>query len=275
MTARSAISRFHRDLTLSVLVKMILIGAAAASLAGPAFGIHVDATIALMVVGAVWMVLSWRSIRGSRLAAASPSLIAAGRFDAAEEKITGSLRSFSLSRKVKLLGLHHLAVLRHAQRRWQDAAMLCNALLGQRKGRGADANHLMRSARLMLAESLLELNDLPGTYAAISRLHDQAGTDARRSRMSLPETMHLMLVQLDYESRIGAWAAMMAGLTRKVELAELMPAEGAARTQSLLALAAKRVGRMDWSNWLKRRSELLQDSSAIIADRPLLGELWS
>ncbi len=258
---------------------MGLVGAAAASLVGPAIGIHVDATLALLIIALVWMILGWCSIQGSRLAAASPSLIAAGRFDAAEEKITGSLKSFSLSRKVKLLGLHHLAVLRHAQRRWQDAAMLCNALLGQRKGRGGDANQLMRSARLMLAESLLELNDLPGTYAAISRMHDQAGQvpnlkTSFNMRMSLPEAMHLMLVQLDYESRIGAWAAMLAGLTRKVELAELMPAEGAARTQSLLALAAKHVGRSDWSDWLKRRSELLLDPARIVADRPLLTELW-
>ena len=155
--------------------------------------------------------------------------------------------------------------------------MLCNALLGQRARRSGDSSNLMRSARLMLAESLLELNDLPGTYAAITRLHDQSNPPAQRAslRMTLPETMHLMLVQLDYESRIGAWAAMMGGVTRKVELAELMPAEGAARTQSLLALAAKRVGRSDWSGWLKRRAELLLDPATITADRPLLAELWS
>ena len=95
MTARSAISRFHRDLTLSVIVRMVLCGAAVAALVSPAIGIHIDATIALMVIGAVWMILSWRSVQGSRLAAASPPLIAAGRYEAAEEKITDSLKSFS------------------------------------------------------------------------------------------------------------------------------------------------------------------------------------
>ena len=251
---------------------MVLFGAAFASVIGPAFGVHVDATVMLLVVGGIWVVLSMRSIQGSRLAASSPPLIAAGRYEAAEESIAGALQSFSLSRKVKLLGLHHLAVLRHAQRSWQDAAMLCNALLSQGRKRRGDGTHLMRSARLILAESLLELNDLPGTYDAIRRLHDQTSAT---SRMTLPETMHLMLVQLDYESRIGAWAGMMGGITRKVELAELMPAEGAARTQSLLALAAKRVGRSDWATWLKSRAELLLDPATITSDRPLLAELWA
>ena len=279
ITAQSAISRFHRDLTLGVVVKMVLVGAALGSLIGPVVGWHVDATIVLLIVGGVWVALSMRSIQGSRLAAASPSLIAAGRYDAAEEQIAGALRSFSLSRKVKLLGLHHLAVLRHAQHRWQESALLCNALLGQRKNRRGDTSHLMRSARLILAESLLEMNDLPGTYEAIRRLHDQSSITSAApnalGKMSLAETMHLMLVQLDYESRIGAWAAMMGGLTRKVELAELMPSEGAARTQSLLSLAAKRVGRIDWANWLKQRAELLIDPATIVAERPLLAEVWA
>ncbi|MBV8780636.1 MAG: hypothetical protein JO353_04500 [Phycisphaerae bacterium] len=269
ITAQSAISRFHRDLTLGVLVKMVLFGAVVASFVGTVLGWHVDVTIVLVIVSGVWIMLSMRAAYGSRLAAASPPLIAAGQFDAAEEQIAGALRSFSISRKVKLLSLHHLAVLRHAQRKWQDAAMLCRALLGDRPNR-RDGTSLMRSARLMLAESLLELNDLTGTYKEIQRLHDPAVGRGMR----LGEAMHLMLVQLDYESRIGAWASMMMGLTRKVELAELMPSDGAARTQSLLALAAGRMGRMDWANWLKGRAELLRDPAGIIADRPVVAELW-
>ena len=73
-------------------------------------------------------------MKGSRLAANSPSLIAAGQFDLAEYQIEQSLQNFSLFRTSKLLSLHHLAVLRHAQRRWADAAELCSALLRQRLG---------------------------------------------------------------------------------------------------------------------------------------------
>ena len=263
ISAQSAISRFRRDVTLGVVLKAALLGAAVASFLGPAIGFNIDASVVLLVIGAVWVVLSMRSVHGSRLAAGSPLLIAAGRFDAAEEQIDGALRAFSLSRKVKLLSLHHLAVLRHAQRRWQDSAMLCRALLNQRLG---SAGGLARASRLILADSLLELNDLVGAHDSLSQLH--------RDRMSLAEALQLMLVQLDYESRIGAWSHMMGGITGKVEMAELMSGEAAARAQAFLALAAKKLGRSDWANWLRRRVELLVDVKGLCVTRPLLAELW-
>ena len=74
------------------------------------------------------------------------------------------MRSFSLFRTVKLLSLHHLAVLRHAQRRWRDSAMLSQALLRQRLG---SLQGVSRSSRLMLADSLLELGDLRGAHEAL------------------------------------------------------------------------------------------------------------
>jgi hypothetical protein len=263
ISAQSAISRFRRDVTLSVLLKAGLLGIAAASLLGPAFGLKLDASIVLLVLGAIWVFLSMRSVHGSRLAAGSPMLIAAGRFDAAEEQIDGALRAFSLSKKVKLLSLHHLAVLRHAQRRWQDSAILCRTLLNQRLG---SAGGLMRASRLILADSLLELNDLIGAHDNLIRLH--------RTPMSLAESLQLMLVQLDYESRIGAWSHMMGGIAGKVEMAELMSGEAAAKSQAFLALAAHKLGRADWATWLRRRVELLVDVKALCVSRPMLAELW-
>ena len=92
------------------------------------------------------MVLTARSMKGSRLAAVSPALIASGRFEQAEEHIAEALKSFSLFRNVKLRSLHHLAMLRHAQRRFGETAMLCQALLSERLG---PLNTLSRSARLI------------------------------------------------------------------------------------------------------------------------------
>jgi hypothetical protein len=263
ISAQSAISRFRRDVTLGVLLKAALVGTACAALLGPAMGLKIDASVALLIIGAVWVVLSMRSVHGSRLAAGSPMLIAAGRFDAAEEQIDGALRAFSLSKKVKLLSLHHLAVLRHAQKRWQESAMLCRALLNQRTGSAAG---LMRASRLILADSLLELNDLIGVHESLTRLH--------RDPLSLGESLQLMLVQLDYESRVGAWSHMMGGITGKVEMSELMSGEAAARAQALLALAAQELGRTDWAKWLRRRAELLVDIKELCVTRPLLSELW-
>src|SRR5437016_14102339 len=120
ISAESAISIFRRDLTLGALLRgSLLIGASACLLLNllPLGHRPVDGTLLLVAIGMVWLVLSYRSMRGQRLAAESPSLIAAGHFDEAENQIEQALRSFSLFRSAKVLSLQHLALLRHAQQR--------------------------------------------------------------------------------------------------------------------------------------------------------------
>jgi hypothetical protein len=155
------------------------------------------------------------------------------------------------------------ALLRHAQRNWQESALLCRALLGQKLG---NLQGIGKPARLMLADALLEMGDVRGAGEAIGGLYEQ--------RLSLPELLKLLAVQLDYQSRGGAWNEMTAGLATKVQLAELMPAPTAARTQALLSLAAKKSGRDDWTAWLRRRAELLGDVQRLTSERPVLWELW-
>ena len=266
LSAETAIARTRRDLTVGALVKGGLLAAALAALFAPQvvqLSPYVDRTVVLVVVGVVWMALSFTSAKGSRLAADSPALIASGRFEEAERQIDQALRSFSLFRGVKLQTLHHLALLRHAQRRWREAAVLCSALLGQRLGA---MTGISKPALLLLADSMLEMGDLPGADRAITGLYAH--------RLSLNEVMTLLRVQLDYEVRIGAWDRVMTDPMGKVQLAELMPSMAAARVQALIALAGKKAGRQDWCDWLRRRAELLADPKALIADRPVLAELW-
>lgn len=280
MTAESAISRFRRDVTLGSALKVALV--AAALLGGLALR-GTEATVFVVVVAGVWLALSFRSAKGSRLAAESPSLIAAGQYDEAERQIDEALRSFSLFRTVKLLSLHHLAMLRHAQRRWGETALLCRALLRQRLGAGLQG--LSKPARLMLAEALLEMGDTAGARDAIGGLYSQ--------RLSLAESLKLLRLHLDYLTRIGAWDQIIPPappdapgappgpggwawrtLVTRVQLAELMPAADSAQAQAFMALAAKKVGRPDWSDWLRRRAELLADVGTLAAERPALWELW-
>lgn len=264
LRAEAAISRIRRDLTFSALLKAALTAAAFAAVMFHGFGGRgLHGMLMLLLVLTVWIVLSYRSVRGSRLAADSPSLIAAGHFEAAEQHIEQALRSFSLFRTAKLLSLHHLAVLRHAQRRWQDSAALSRALLGQRLGA---LQNLSRSSLLLLADALIELGDINGAYEAIAQLY--------RQRLALGEAINLLSVQLDYQARIGAWKQMLEQPETKVQLAELMPAANAAKTQALLALAAKHEGREDWCNWLRRRVELLVDVRELVEVRPMLKTLW-
>jgi hypothetical protein len=259
----AAIARFRRDLVLSFLLRSALLaGAMLCVISGPVFGLHGDEMIPLAVIGAVWLALSYRSMLGLRMAADSPSLIAAGQFDQAEARIDSVLRSFGLFRTSKLLGIHHLALLRHAQRRWRESALLCQALLSQRNVQG-----FTRSSLLLMADSMLQLGDLRGAHAALAGLF--------RQRLGLNEALALQLLQLDYASRIGAWESMLEGLAAKVQLSELMPSLNAARSQSLLALAANKTGRKQLANWLRGRAGLLADAAEIAADRPLLQEMFA
>jgi hypothetical protein len=54
-----------------------------------------------------------------------------------------------------------------------------------------------------------------------------------------------------------------------------MPSPLSARTQALLALASKKIGRDDWASWLTRRAELLADVQELCSRRPVLWELWA
>ncbi len=264
MNAQSAIARARRDLTLSTFIKFLLLGAVIGGLViAPLFGLGSDGTLLLLAAGGVWVFLTLQSIKGSRLAAASPHLIATGQFDEAEQSIDGALRSFTLFRTVKLMSLHHLALLRHAQQRYQETASLCRALLNQRLG---PITGVGKQTRLILADSLLELGDLGGAHEALAGLY--------RHRLSLNEAMNLLQVELDYQARTGAWDQMAANLPAKVQLAELLPAPAASRAQALLALASKKTNRPDWETFLKHRAELLGDVDDLQKHRPMLKEVW-
>jgi len=264
MPAQLAIARFRRDLTLgSVLNALLLGGVFVCVMLGGAFNSVGGDLVMILILGVIWITLGYHSMKNSRLAANSPSLIAAGQFDLAENQIEQALKNFSIFRTSKLLSLHHLAVLRHAQRRWHDAAELCRALLRQRLG---SMTGLSRQSRLILADSLLEMGDLNGSYQAVSSLYEH--------RLTLAEALSLLHVQLDYLWRVNAWEQMLAGLKNKVEMAELMNTANGARSQALLALAAKRMGREELSAWLRRRVELLVDVNELTAARPVLKELW-
>jgi hypothetical protein len=264
LSVDSTIAKFRRDIALAAVLRTALIlGALACILAQPLFGSGNDGLPILIGLGALWVVLSYRSMQGTRMAADSPSLIAAGEFERAESHIDASLRNFSLFRTAKLLSLHHLAVLRHTQNRWRESALLCQAVLSQKLG---NLSGMARTSLLMLTDSLIQIGDLRGAYTAMGRLYHY--------RLSLGEALNLQLLQLDYAWRIGAWESMLQGIAGKIQMSELMPPVNAARSQALLALAAYRLNRVDLAKWLRRRAELLADPQEIAAGRPLLEEMF-
>jgi hypothetical protein len=259
ISAEKAIRTLQRDQTIAWIVKGTLFGTAIfLTIVAPNLGV----TVFLGLMG-MWMGLNVYNARGSYMAADSPSLIASGQYDEAEQEIERVIRSIWLFRSFKLMSLHHLAVLRHAQRRWRDSVLLSQALLRQRL---TTMPAIARTTRLMLADSLMELGDLGSAYQVLMSLFTQ--------KLTLVEAMNLLVVQLDYESRIGAWSSMMRNIKYKVQLAELMPGPSSARAQAMLALAAKQSGATEWATWLTRRVELLIDVNELQAHRPILKGLW-
>lgn len=260
-----AIARLRRDLLLGALLRAgLLVGTMTALVMGKlALGGAAGSSAPLLAVLALWILLSYRSYRGARLTAHLPVLIASGNFLEAEHLIRDAMRSFCMFRGPKLRTLYGLAVLRHAQQRWSETAAICRELL---RGRQVPAGELSRSARLMLAESLLETGDLHGTYAAITELYGQ--------RLTLDEALRLNLIQSLYLARTGAWDALAANIARKADLAELMDPDDAALVSALLAMAAANTGRTGWAAYLRRRAELLGEPAALVARCPALSELW-
>jgi hypothetical protein len=265
ISVNEAITRFRRDVTVSTLLKVALgLGAAVITMLHFLPRRPLDPTLLLLVLGTVWLTLWYRTMKGSRLAAESSSLIASGRLEQAEAQIEQSLRSFSMSRSIKSMSLLNLALVRLAQKRWPDAALLCREVLS---GTRRTPEHVSKSGRLMLADSLLEMGDLRGTYEALSGLYTH--------KLTLAEALNLLRVQTDYLARIGAWAHLFQGVQTKVQLAELMPPQQGAKVQAMLALAAMRTGQKEWAEYLRRRVELLADVNTLTRERPLLWELWS
>jgi hypothetical protein len=264
MTAQAAIHRYQRDIVLGRVLRSLLVaGAAASVLVLPFVMPGFDSMLGLSVVFGLWLFLSFTSAKNSRILAPSPQLIATGQFEEAEQRIEQAMRAFSISRTSKLMGLHHLAVLRHKQRRWHDAISLCRAVLDQ--GLGA-LPALERATRLMLADALLEVGDTRAAALAITPLRGQ--------QLPLSDMLTLVQVELDVLSRLGAWDAIVAGLPGKVQLAELMPPGSSARAQAALALAARKRGMDDWAGWLRKRVEVLADVGKLTEQRPVLLELW-
>src|SRR5262245_9836078 len=72
--AYSAIARMRRDLTVSAIVKALLLGIAFFAVMIDAFrpGV-ISGSVVLAIIGGIWLALSFRSVKGSRMAAVSPA----------------------------------------------------------------------------------------------------------------------------------------------------------------------------------------------------------
>jgi hypothetical protein len=171
----------------------------------------------------------------------------------AEAILAAALQRKPLHRVLRLMLYHRLAVLRHRQERWGEAAAISQAVLRYRLGpAGAVRVHLL----FLLVESRLNARDLAGAHAGLLELHAMP--------LGLAEVLQRTALQTRYEVAAGYDDQALSNLESKVQAAELMPALQSGGLHALLAEAAQHRGQMDLATWLQRRAELLLNPQELV-----------
>ena len=163
----------------------------------------------------------------------------------AESTLSEAIGRLPLVRSIRLLLYHRLAVLRHRQGRYAEAANICDGVLALPLGR---ARSVRSSLLLLLCESRLETRDLLGAYAALRELY--------QLRIGLTEALQRLLLRTRYEVMAGYDAWALDRLESRLQLAEVMPYRQCGAMHALLALAAER-SRSEHAPRLRARAELL------------------
>lgn len=232
------------------------------------FGNYGDVLSLIGVAAAsVWVLLGINGARHGRRVREAAALANVGRNDLAEGRARESLESFCLLRPVTVGAAAVLARVRHGQGRHLEAARLASFVLGRRERvLGGEK----RGVRLLLAEALLAAGDPYGAQTAITPLyyaqHDKEG------RLTLPEAMRLLAIQLTVDARLGRWDALRAQIPKALPMVELMPTPECVRLTAILARAAAGGGEAyaPWAAFLSRRVSLLTDPGAIEKVEPSL-----
>ncbi|HEX8339860.1 MAG TPA: hypothetical protein VF624_03030 [Tepidisphaeraceae bacterium] len=256
-----AIARYNRGLLVSRVTRMALLTAVVCGSMLQLLGRPDVGALLVIVAVMVWTVLTVRTAKVQQELSLARGLLEAGRPAEAEHAIDLTLERFCLQSRPRVAALHLLATLRFTQHRFRESAQMLSRLLERARG---DAS-ILRAMRLMLAEAALEYGDVHTAFTALS--------GAMTGELSVRERLKVMELQIEYCTRIAAWPQVVDGLAAKIELAELLPAEPAARVQALMALALSKLGRHDWSNWLLARVRLLFDAEPLIERRPVLRDL--
>lgn len=237
------LEKTRNDLFIARAIRYLLGGVAMLSLLLQGFPIAENiAPVMLLAAGLTWIYLSYRSARSSQNSMFAPQLIAAGRLSEAESLIYSGIGNFSLFPQIKLRNLHNLAILRHAQGRFLDAAMICRDIL---RYSPKNIGNIPNLSRLLLADSLLQINLLAEAHAPLTELFTQ--------RLSLMESLNLLSIQNLYLSKIQSWDLMLQGLKSKLDLIDLMPPKFCMQNHQLILQAAENSGKTELAEFIKIR----------------------
>lgn len=251
-------ARFDRDLAIASATQWALaigVGLTVFLSSILAVGSPLGQFAPFIVFTGVWLVMSMMNAKAWRTLHTVTALIEHDPV-AAETHLAQVMRVPLLSRPVRLLLYHRLALLRFRQGGFGEAAAICNAVLGRRLPRPANAvrPHLL----LMYVDSSLQIGDLRGAHWGLSEL--------RRDRIGFIEQLQCLTLQTRYELAAGFHDLALSNLPYKLQLAEMMPAAQCGMLHVLFAAAADRVRQPGIAQWLRQRADLLispQDVSSL------------
>ncbi len=202
--------------------------------------------IVFFVLLGLWL---WANFTGARVVQQVPAITAAieSQPERAAAMAQAALRRWPLQRAVRATLYHRLASAWHRMGRFADTSLICHAILGQPLGQTGAA--MRASVLLLMAECRMQCGDVMGTYVAL--------TEAAGLRLNTFELLQKTALQIRYEVMIGQDVAALHELGAKLDFIELMPAPQAGSLHALLALAARRSGRVELADWLNARAHLL------------------
>ena len=213
----------------------------------------------LIIVCAVWIILSIQAKRKADQTTAASQMIASGGLAQASGVLVEICRGFCLHKPVALMACHNLAVVLQKQRQWLAAWQLCELVRNWADKRVGEIGVLSEAVR---AECSLAMNNLGATYESLSVLS--------RLELSVTERLSVLPTEINYCLQVGRSDAVMNDLPNKVVLASLLPTEMAGATHASLALAAHLAKQPARSDWLWERAKLYCPAEKLLVERPAL-----
>lgn len=218
--------------------------------------------VMIAVVVAMWFNMLINAARLTRDLHAGSALLATGQLDEAEYWLKRALTRFSLTAHTKLMAGVELATVLLRRERYVDAVSVCREVLRHRVSR---LRNVWINARILLADSLLQINEINAAYEAIRPVYE--------AQLTLADRMRLLPVQLRYELAADHSAASVNALAEKVQIAELLDAPQAALVHALLAEACRRESMPAQQAFLANRAKLYHDLEPLAEKHALIAPI--
>jgi len=248
----SVLRTFRRQLAVARAVRFSVVIATAATftwaVAMPESASQWVLGLMVGVVVAMWLNMLIGAARVTRDLQAGSALLATGQLDEAEYWLKRAVTRFSLTAHTKLLAGVELATVLFRRDRYVDVVSVCREVLRHRVSR---LRNVWIGARILLADSLLQIDEINAAYEAMRPVYD--------TRLTLTDRMKLLPVQLRYELAADHSSVSVNALAEKVQIAELLDASQAALVHALLAEACRRESMPVQQAFLVNRAKLYHD----------------